>query len=457
MIKKQNFEGVLKKIKPLKKIKDYASKANKKVYLVGGMLRDLLLGLEINDIDIAISGKGKEFASALGKSFRLKKDLNEFRVVEGNMNIDILGLGSTEILEDLGRRDFTINAMAYNLLDKRFIDPFNGVKDLEKGIIRAMGRKNIVEDSCRILRGLRFRAAFGFKIEEKTSNLFLEYADKLSSVAPERIHLELIAIFEAKNSHLAIIPEIFDVIFPGFLKMKEIKGGKITENLLSHSVLTLEKMEYLLRDFGVFRTHKKRVETYYAENKAKLKLAALLHDIKKPETKEIIEDTVHFYGHDKMGSDWFGEIGKKLKFSSKERNYISTIIKHHMRIHLLANQEEITERAKRRLCFELGNDIIGLALFSLADQVATIGTEDPDLLEVCNQIINYYFSMKDEVEKPLLKGRDLIKHFNLTPGPVFGEILRKVQMAYEEGKIKTEEEALVFVEETIRGLDITKS
>jgi len=457
MIKKQNMENVLRQIKPLAKIKEYAKKANKKVYLVGGMLRDLLLGITINDIDIAISGNGKEFARALGKSFRLKEGLNEFRVVDDNMNIDILGLGSTEILEDLERRDFTINAMAYNLLDKRFIDPFNGVKDLEKGIIRAMGRKNIVEDSCRILRGLRFRAIFGFKIEEKTADLFMEYADKLSSIAPERIRLEFISIFEAANSHLAVIPEVFDVIFPGFLKMKEIKGGKVTENLMAHSILTLEKMDSLSRDLKVFGAHKKRVEAYYAENKAKLKLAALLHDIKKPETKEVTENTVHFYGHDKMGSDWFGKIGKKLKFSSKERDYIMSIIKHHMRIHLLANQEEITERAKRRLCFELGNDVMGLALFSLADQIATIGREDSHLLEVCNQIISYYFSMKDEVEKPLLKGRDLIKHFNLAPGPIFGDILGKVQMAYEEGEITTKEEALAFVKDNIRGLDITES
>jgi len=216
-------------------------------------------------------------------------------------------------------------------------------------------------------------------------------------------------------------------------------------------------MDSLSRDLRVFGAHKKRVEAYYAENKAKLKLAALLHDIKKPETKEVTENTVHFYGHDKMGSDWFGKIGRKLKFSSKERDYIMSIIKHHMRIHLLANQEEITERAKRKLCFELGNDVMGLALFSLADQIATIGTEDSHLLEVCNQIISYYFSMKDEVEKPLLKGRDLIKHFNLAPGPIFGDILGKVQMAYEEGEITTKEEALAFVKDNIRGLDITES
>ena len=445
MIKKQNFESLLRKIKPLKKIKEYADKANKKVYLVGGMLRDLLLGFEIDDIDIAISGKGKDFAKALGKYFRLKKDLNEFRVTGGELNIDVLGLGATEILEDLGRRDFTINAMAYNLLDKRFIDPFNGVKDLENGIIRAVSRRSIVEDSCRILRGLRFRAYLGFEIEEKTAGLFKEYADKLSTVAPERIHFELMALFNADKTHLAIVPEIFDKIFPGFLKMKEIKGGKITENLMDHSILTLEKMHSLSEKFSVFGPHRKKIETYYSENKMCLKIAALLHDIKKPDAMEINGDEVHFYGHDKMASDWFKKIGKELKFSTDERKYISKLILHHMWIHLLAAQQEITERAKRRICFELGPDVMGLCLLASADQAATTGEIDPHLTGVCRDIIGYYFSMKDEVEEPLLKGRDLIENFDLKPGPLFGKILSKVQMGYEEGQIKTKEEALKFV------------
>jgi poly(A) polymerase len=454
MIKKQNLESLLRKIKPLKKIKKYADKANKKVYLVGGMLRDLLLGFEICDIDIAISGNGQDFAKVLGKYFRLKKDLNEFRVTSEDVNIDVLGLGSTEIFEDLERRDFTINAMAYNLLDKRFIDPFNGVKDLENGIIRTMGRKNIVEDSCRILRGLRFRAHLGFEIEKNTANLFKEYSNKLPEVAPERIHFELVSLFSADKAHLAVIPEIFDKIFPGFLKMKEIKGGKISENLLAHSILTLEKIDALSKDFSIFGAHKKKIEAYYSENKIGLKIAALLHDIKKPDAREVNGDEVHFYGHDKMASDWFKRIGKDLKFSTDERNYISKLILHHMWIHLLAAQQEITEKARRRLCFELGPDVIGLSLLSSADQVATTGVIDPHLTEVCKEIIGYYYSMKDEVEEPLLMGRDLIENFDLKPGPFFGEILSKVQMAYEEGKIKTKKEALKFVKKYIKGLDI---
>ena len=116
-----------------------------------------------------------------------------------------------------------------------------------------------------------------------------------------------------------------------------------------------------------------------------------------------------------------------------------------MWIHLLAAQQEITERAKRRICFELGPDVMGLCLLASADQAATTGEIDPHLTGVCRDIIGYYFSMKDEVEEPLLKGRDLIENFDLKPGPLFGKILSKVQMGYEEGQIKTKEEALKFV------------
>ncbi len=449
MIKKQNLESALRKIKPIKKIKEYAVRANKQVYLVGGVLRDILLDKEIGDIDVAISGKGEDFAKALGKYFQLKKGLDEIRVIVDDMNVDVLGLGTTEILDDLARRDFTINAMAYNLLDKRFIDPFNGVKDIENGIIRTISRKNIVEDSCRILRGLRFRATFGFEIEEGTMKLLKEYSGNLSKVAPERIHFELVLIFNQDKAYLSIIPEIFDQIFPGFLKMKELEGGKITKDLLEHSILTLKEIESIFKDLSLFGRYQKKVEKYIKENQVGLRLSALLHDIKKPDTMEVEGNEIHFYGHDRMAGEWFKAKAKSLMFSSAEREYISLLIQNHMWIHLLSSQKEITERAKRRMIFRLGEDVIGLSLLALADQKASTGEEDPHLLAVCNEIIQYYFSTKDEVEEPLLKGRDLIEHFNLTEGPILGKILTRVQSAYEEGEIRTKEEALEFVREEI--------
>ena len=454
MLKKRSLESILRRIRPIKKIREYAERAKKQVYIVGGILRDILLEREIRDIDIVVSGKGEDFARALGKSFHLKKDMDEYRVMMDNFTIDVMGLGTTEILDDLARRDYTINAMAYNLLDKRFIDPFNGVKDLENGIIKAIGRKNIVEDKIRILRGLRFRAEFEFEIEDKTVSLLKEYANGLEACAAERLHTELILIFSQENSRLAIIPEIFDIIFPGFLQMKNVEGGKVTENLLEHSILTLNMLESIIKDLSLFGKYQRKIEGYLKNKRIELKLASLLHDIKKPDTMEVKGNEVHFYGHDKLASEWIDKRLKELKFSYSERGFISLLIENHMWIHLLATQKELTERAKRRMVFRLGEDVIGLSLITIADQMASCGGEDKHLINVCNEIVKYYFTSKDEVEKPLLQGKDLIEHFDMEPGPTFGRILTRVQNAYEEGEIRTKEEAFRFIrEEILEGLD----
>lgn len=455
MIKKRSLEGYLKSIKPIEKIKKIARKGDKQVYIVGGMLRDILLGYEIKDLDIAVSGKGENLAGALGKYFSLKKGFDEYRVKMKELDIDILGLGETEILKDLERRDFTINAMAYNLLDKRFIDPYNGIKDLENKTIKAISRKNILDDVIRILRGLRFKASLGFSIEKKTEMLFKEYSTKLKECSPERIHQELMSIFNLPQSHNVILPEVFNNIFPGFSEMKEITGGKITGNLLEHSIKTLESINEIISDPSMLENFERKINEYTGRKAPGLRLVALLHDIKKPQTMEKKGNEVHFYGHDKMAAEWFQDIGEKLKFSSSDRDFISKLIKNHMWIHLLAHQSEITERAKRRMAFRMGEDVIGLVLFTLADQKASTGIINEELFKICKNIIDYYFESKKEVEEPILRGRDLIEEFSLTPGPLFGRILSRVQNAYEEGEIRTREDALDFVrEEFIKDLDI---
>ncbi len=457
MLKKRSLESVLRRLKPLNKIREYAVRAEKQVYLVGGIIRDILLDKEIKDIDIAVSGKGEDFARALGKSFHLKKDIDEYRVIMNDFTVDVIGLGTIEILDDLSRRDYTINAMAYNLLDKRFIDPFNGVKDLENGILKAIGRKNIVDDKIRVLRALRFKASFGFDIESETLDLLKEYAIGLEETASERIHNELILIFNQDNSYLAIVPEIFDIIFPGFMKMKNIKGGKVTKDLLEHSILTLKILDEIIKDFSMFEKYKRKVKNYLLNKKVGLKIASLLHDIKKPDTIEVKGNEVHFYGHDKFASEWIEKRLKELKFSYSERSFISLLVENHMWIHLLAAQKDVTERAKRRMIFRLGEDVIGLSLLTVADQIASDGEEDNNLINICDDIVKYYFDTKVEVEKPLLNGKDLIENFDIKPGPIFGRILSRVQNAYEEGEIRTKEEALQFVKEDIlKGLDRNK-
>ena len=135
---------------PVNRIRELARKLSKDVYLVGGSIRDLLMGKSPKDIDIVVGGEGEKFARAMGFSFSLKKNLDEFRVILDDYTIDVLGLGEKPIEEDLKRRDFTINSMAIDLITNKFFDPMNGIKDLEAGIIRMNKESNMLDDPIRI-------------------------------------------------------------------------------------------------------------------------------------------------------------------------------------------------------------------------------------------------------------------------------------------------------------------
>jgi len=424
---------------------------NEDVFLVGGSIRDFLIGRRVSDVDIAVSGSGKLFASKIGRCFKLKEEFDEWRVVLNNYTVDVLGLGDKSIEEDLTRRDFTINAMAYDLTNGKFYDPLKGVEDIQRKIIRVSREKNILDDPLRILRGLRLSVALNFEIERETKFLFVRYAQNLNSSAPERIRQELLLMFSEDNSYRGVLPNVFDIIFPGFIKMEEIGGGRGTNiTLLEHSILTVKKLEELIRNIKPFKKFENKMRPYLENKLPLLKIAALLHDIKKPETISY-DDTgsVHFYGHEEKGAEWFRKRGKELKFSKKEIDYISMIIGNHMWIHLLSTQEILTERAKRRIIFRLGEDIMGLILFSFADAEASNGRTTEKVIYTGNEILKYYFHKKKDIRQ-IIMGKDLIKYLGLTPGPYFGEILKMVQTAYEEGDIRTKKEAVELAKRIVK-------
>ena len=179
------------------------------IYIVGGTIRDFLLGKSPVDLDIVVEGDGKAFAEKLGKVIPLKKELDEWRVVFKDGFIDVLGI-DVPIEEDLKRRDFTINSMAYHLNTGSFFDPMNGIKDLENNTLRVNGEGNIISDPIRILRGLRISSELGFEIEGETMRLFKVHAKKIRKSAGERIHQELVLFFSSDNTGDYIVPEVFD-------------------------------------------------------------------------------------------------------------------------------------------------------------------------------------------------------------------------------------------------------
>lgn len=415
----------------------------RKLYLVGGTIRDILVGIKFNDFDFAVSGSGISFARNLAKKIGgtfvlLSKKDNEARVVKDNITYDFTGY-KDDIISDLKRRDFTINSMAVDLRTFEFLDPFNGLFDLKNRVIRLTSRKSLRGDPLRVLRGFRFSVELGFKIDKD----FYKEAKKVSlkGVAAERIGYEMMRIMAASDSFWVILKMnelgLFKELFP--------EAKKIIEDpfLWEHSLRTYYAIERLLKE-GFFTTIEPEFSSYFSTERRKplLKLAGLFHDIAKPETFLLKEGDVHFYGHDTKGAKIVEIIGyRRLKLSRNEVMTIKKLVKEHMRPHLLATNNELTDRAIRRFFRDLKEDYFGAMMLAWADGYATAG-KTRHLEEKFLRMIHLkrMDESKPKLER-LVNGYDLIA-LGLKPGPIFKIILQELFDMQLEGKIKTKEEGL---------------
>uniref|UniRef100_A0A7C6EK15 CCA tRNA nucleotidyltransferase n=1 Tax=candidate division WOR-3 bacterium TaxID=2052148 RepID=A0A7C6EK15_UNCW3 len=425
-----------------------ALKRRQRIYLVGGTIRDILLGITPSDYDFAVSGSGIYFARKVAKAIRgafvlLSEDEDEARVVKDDIIYDFIGYGK-DIDTDLKRRDFTINAMAVDLDTLEFIDLHNGLEDLKKKIIRLVSENSLNDDPLRLLRGFRFALELNFKIDKE----FYKRAKKVSlkHIAGERIGYEFIRIVSAPDSYKMILKMndlgLFQQIFP--------EAKKIIEDgfLWGHSLSTYQALEILMQK-GFFKEIEPEFSQYFSveRRKALLKIAGLFHDVAKPDTFLIKEGDIHFYGHDTKGARIVEAIGyKRLKLSRNDVQMIKKLVKEHMRPHLLATNEELTDRAIRRFFRNLGEDYFGAMMLAWADGYAT-GGRTRHLEKTFLKMIELKRAddAKPRVER-LVNGYDLIA-LGLKPGPVFKIILQELLDLQLEGKIKTKEEGLKLARE----------
>ena len=416
----------------------------KDFYLVGGTIRDILLGVEPRDYDFAVSGSGIKFARSFARKIKgafvlLSEADDEARVVKDDFIYDFIGLIDNDITEDLRRRDFTVNSMAINCRTLEFFDPFGGFKDLKKGILRPTSENSLTDDPLRVLRGFRFSLELGFKLDR--SFFKLAKAVDLKGVAAERIGYELLRIMAAPASYKEILKMnelgLFLQIFPEARKIME------DDYLWGHSLGTYQALEKLLQQ-GFFRKIEPEFSTYFAVEKRipLLKIAALFHDVAKPDTFLLKEGEVHFYGHDTKGAKIVKTLGyKRLKLPRSDVKMISRLVKEHMRLHLLATNQELTDRAIRRFFRDLEDDWFGAMMIAWADGYATAGWTR-HLEEVFMRMIA--LKRKDDAEpkvERLINGYDLIA-LGMEPGPKFKIILQELFDLQLEGKIKSKEEGL---------------
>jgi len=458
----------------LKTVQKFAKAKKVKLYLVGGYLRDILLKREKEnpDIDFCLKRRAINFARGLKPKIKagfvvLDKEHGCARLVKRIKDkvytLDFTDSRGKDLKDDLLHRDFTINAMALGLedmlagnLDDKLIDPHCGRRDLKAKLIRIVGKLAYDDDPLRILRAFSLAAIFGFKIDKETLRLAKTKKRKLCGVSAERIRDELFKIFDRPDAftHLVKLDElgILKIIIPEIEVMRGVSQGPYHHlDVWKHTLETIKQLESVLQE-----TRKnKDIQDYLGEiisserkRCALIKLGALLHDIGKPQARRREDGKTKFHGHERIGSDITEVIAKRLKLSNDELQALEKMVFWHLRPGYLADNEDISARAKFRYFRDAGKEGVSTLLISIADQRATRGPLTTDASRIthekaCFNLIREYFKKQKEKQLPrLINGDDLIKRLKLTPSPLIGKILSEIEELQAIGKVKTKNQAL---------------
>jgi len=460
------------------------------LYLVGGSVRDLLLGRETEDLDFAVDGNAFEFAQKFAKSVKARfipmdEEHDTARVVfykskDGKRPyMDFCGIRGADIVEDLSERDFTINSMAVDLghaTDARqveVIDPYGGIKDLNNRLVRIVSAKNIEDDPIRMFRAYRFAATLDFAIHEETSAVIKDSATLSDSVAIERIRDELFKTLAADNSarHLRAMDDagLLEQVFPEIARMREMEQNDYHHlDVWAHSMLTLEFFQQGPAPDSL-ESYSAEIEEYLNHESVKgrtraslLKLVMLLHDVGKPDAMTMDADgRIRFLNHDLGGAEIIGHIGKRLKLATREILSLKEIVKNHLYplglSVFLRRQRSVKSknRAMRRFLQRTGDEWLAILLLSFADLRATQGprrrSDDLEILtNLTSEIAHMYFQKGRSATVPrLITGNELMKEFDLPASPAIGELLKQVKKAQMNGMVETRDDAMKMVRDIL--------
>ena len=437
------------------------NEAGFKLYLVGGCVRDVLQNKSPKDWDLTTDAKPEEMLQLFSEAFydnsfgtvgipveELKEtehkgivEVTTFRTERGytdRRHPSEVSWGKT-IEEDLSRRDFTMNAIAIELTDKTlssenitFIDPYNGKEDIKNKLIRCVGNPNerFKEDALRLMRAIRFAAQLGFEIEEKSLEAITSDAVLLGEIAGERVRDELLKLLASeypyegvillKNTNLLqqILPELLE----GINVAQERPGRHHVHDVFTHNVLALK---------------------FCPATDPIVRFATLIHDVGKPRVAAADQDgLVIFYNHEIVGARMAYEICNRLRFSKKQREKVTKLIRWHM----FAVDEHIKDGAVRRFIRRIGvenvKDIMDLRI---GDRLGS-GTETAESWRlklfkkrIEEQLAPAPFSINDLA----IDGNDIMKELNIKPGPEIGKILQKLFEEVDEDLSKNTKEYLL--------------
>jgi tRNA nucleotidyltransferase/poly(A) polymerase len=382
----------------------------------------------------------------------------------------------------------------------QLIDPLNGLADLQARRLKAVDNQVFRHDPLRMLRAVRIMMRYQLQIDSWTASLISRDAALLSGVAPERVHDELYAILgpdgAANRLHFLDEHGLFMVIFPEFAPTRGMRQPSPHHwDVLTHSIQSvdaLEQIALLLQPKTMPPDHNQNVGALFMDTRGddtsivddlaelslllqeaeqqgifsfagltapRMKMATLLHDIGKLVTYSCDQEgAIHFYNHPKAGVPLVEQVMRRLCASTQDRRLAQLIAAHHMRPGQLGQDGPVTPRAIRRYFVDLGPTGIYVALFSLADHLATLGPQPTNEswqrhLGVVRLLLTRYIRERDSILPPrLISPEELMRRLKLEPGPIVGQLLDVISEAQAEGKVHSKEEALWFAEEHLNTL-----
>jgi len=462
------------------------------VFLVGGAVRDALLGLAIHDMDFVLDRDSILVARRMADAFQaayylLDPERETGRVIlnePGNKRLilDFSLQRGTDLDSDLRARDFTINAMALDIRrPDKLIDPLGGVQDLHSKSLKACSEAAFSTDPLRIIRGVRLAATFGLHIQPDTLQLMHQAIPELPRVSQERMRDELFRILAGAQAVPGLrtldLLGVLPYILPELPLLKGIaQPPPHVADVWEHTLSAIQALESITNVLAPgydpdsapnlwaglvsFRLGRYREQLQAHLNtpinpdrsvRELLLFAALYHDAAKPKTLEVDESgTVRFFQHAEEGSQLVAQRARSLHLSNEEIERLAAIVRYHMRPILLAKDKTLpSRRAIYRFFRDAGGAGVDVCLLSLADTMATYGPGlSQDLwehhLDIVRTFLEAWWERHEENISPptLINGNELMKHLRIQPGPQIGRILEAIREAQADGQVSNLDQAL---------------
>ena len=458
-----NFDLQLKPYPFLPEASETAMDLNTKVFIIGGFVRDLILNRQISEIDFLVLSSGTEFAERYAGKLGITnvsvfRNFGTAHFKYGEIDLEFVGarkesynrdsrkpeVFSGSFLDDINRRDFTINTLAISLNKEDFgelIDTYGGIKDLENKLIKTPIDPLITfdDDPLRILRAFRFASQLNFQLDEYIPIAANKLKERLKIVSQERITDEFLKILSSVAPSIGLIhlyqTGVMDVIFPELANLAGVDQRKDYhhKDVFFHTCKVVENISKMTDNIW-------------------LRLAALVHDIAKPQTKRFVEEIGWtFHGHEEIGARMIKPIFKRMKLPFNKIEYVEKLVRLHLRPIALA-KEEVTDSAIRRLIVSAGEDLGDLIILCRADITSKNQEKVSRYLENYERVMRKVWEVEDKdklraFQSPV-KGEEIMRICNLTPSRKVGNIKSAIEEAILDGKIGNNyDEALSYLME----------